>query len=259
MPPPAREAGLRFVICGVEHSGTTLVSDLFRQVPGVDSGFETGVLLAPSPRAFLTEMPFAENMLGSWSITQEELEFCCDTDGIGEFYARLAAVSRCIEPGCAVLFDKTPRYLSQLDACLSRADVPFVVTYKDPRSIVFSDFTRSGAADFDAWFDTYQEPKRGYLRLLYRNTHAAATNGRVLCVALETLCMQPRTTCEAMFAHCGQVFRLNYLSLKNLRYHHTRSNSITPAIPLEYLDGLRGTQKRKIEEAFSEFGDWFYA
>ena len=40
---------LRFIICGPEHSGTTLISDIFRQVPGLDSGFEVGVLLADTP------------------------------------------------------------------------------------------------------------------------------------------------------------------------------------------------------------------
>ena len=250
---------LRFVICGVEHSGTTLVSDLFRQVPTVDSGFETGVLLSPSPRAFLGEMPFAAHMLGAWSITQQELEACCETDDFAEFYARLAAVSRCIKPDCAVLFDKTPRYLAHLDTCMTRAAVPFVVTYKDPRSIVFSDFTRSGAADFDQWFDDYQEPKLGYLRLLYKNYKTIAVpSTRVFCVALERLCMKPRETCEALFAHCGQMFRLNYLVLKNLRYHHTRSGSIAPSIPLEYLDGLQDSQIRKIEKSFGDLGEWFY-
>ena len=31
-----------FLVCGVEHSGTTLVSDLFRQIPHCESGFEVG-------------------------------------------------------------------------------------------------------------------------------------------------------------------------------------------------------------------------
>ena len=50
---------LAFVICGVEHSGTTLISEIFRQVPMLDSGFETGVLLSETPSQFLQEMPFA--------------------------------------------------------------------------------------------------------------------------------------------------------------------------------------------------------
>lgn len=28
------------VICGLEHTGTTLISELFRQIPHIDSGFE---------------------------------------------------------------------------------------------------------------------------------------------------------------------------------------------------------------------------
>ncbi len=251
---------LKFVICGIEHSGTTLVSDIFRQVPGLDSGFETGVLLCQSPREFLGEMPFADWILGNWAITQAELEMCCDTNSFAEFYARLGAASKNIEPGFPGLFDKTPRYLSQLEACLARVDVPFVVTYKDPRSIVFSDFSRSGAAAFEPWYDTYLGPKLGYMRHLYEKfQRVALPDKRVFCVSLESLCMFPRTSCEAIFAHCGEHFRLNYLLLKNLRYHHTRSTSISPAIPFEYLDGLSRTQIARIEKDFAEFDSWIYA
>ncbi len=254
---PAR-ARLGFVICGVEHSGTTLVSDLFRQVPNVDSGFETGVLLASSPRSFPNEMPFADYILGGWAITQEELESCCDTESFAEFYNRLAAVSRSIEPGCPTLFDKTPRYFAELETCLRRADVPFVVTYKDPRAIVFSDYKRSGEANFDAWYKDYVEPKLGYMRVLYANFMNVATqDDRVLGVSLESLCMEPRRTCEAMFAHCGQDFRLEYLLLKNLRYPHTRP-TITPSVPLEYRDALNARQLRRIKRHFKEFDAWFY-
>ena len=34
---------LSFLICGLEHSGTTMASDLFREHPLVESGFECGV------------------------------------------------------------------------------------------------------------------------------------------------------------------------------------------------------------------------
>ena len=40
------------IICGMEHSGTTLVSDLVRQTGAYESGFEIGVLLEDSPKAF---------------------------------------------------------------------------------------------------------------------------------------------------------------------------------------------------------------
>ncbi|TVS07098.1 MAG: hypothetical protein EA413_01985, partial [Cyanobium sp. PLM2.Bin73] len=65
--------GIDFIICGLEHSGTTLGSDLFRQVPGCDSGFECGVLLCTTPRDFAGNQPFYQNMLAGWKITEGDL------------------------------------------------------------------------------------------------------------------------------------------------------------------------------------------
>ena len=250
---------LAFVICGVEHSGTTLVSDIFRQVPLLDSGFETGVLLSESPRQFLQEMPFADHIRGGWEITQEELVECCEAETFESFYERLAARSRCIEPGYRAVFDKTPRYLAHLASCMEKVDVPFVITYKDPRAIVCSDYTRAGSPDFDAWFESYADEKLGYMRQLYDNFSSFAARGkRVLRIGLETLCLNPRTTCEALFAHCGQEFSLRYLLLQNLRYPHTRTTSISPRTPFEYLETFSEPQRIKIARYFSELDAWFY-
>ncbi len=250
---------ISFVICGVEHSGTTMVSDLFRQVSSIDAGVEVGVLLNRTPRQFLFATPFAANMLGGWNITAAELACCCDTDSFSRFYDRLRSFSRDLKPGTSTIFDKTPRYLAQLETCLAKVPVPFILTYKDPRSIVFSDFTRSGEADFDRWFDGYAEAKLGYLRLLYMNYRSRAARGRrVLRVGLETLCLNPRTMCEAMFAHCRQAFLLRYLLFAELRYRQTRSTSISPRIPFEYMNGLSVGQQRLVVRAFAEFGEWFY-
>jgi hypothetical protein len=250
---------LAFVICGVEHSGTTLLSNIFRQVPMLDSGFETGVLLSDTPRHFLQEMPFAENIRGDWQITQEELEECCEADTFDMFYERLAACSRCIEPGCRAVFDKTPRYLAHLADCMEKVRVPFVVTYKDPRAIVYSDYTRAGSPDFDSWFETYADEKLGYLRVLHDQFNGiAGRSKRVLRIGLETICLNPRTACESLFAHCGHEFSLRYLLLENLRYAATRTTSISPRTPFEYLLGFSEPQRARIARHFSELDSWFY-
>jgi len=59
---------LGFLICGLEHSGTTMVSDLFREHPLADSGFECGVLLCNTPSEFLTFEPFCRHMYVGWGI-----------------------------------------------------------------------------------------------------------------------------------------------------------------------------------------------
>ena len=256
---PSVPGKLAFVICGIEHSGTTLLSEIFRQVPGLDAGFETGVLLSKTPRQFLREMPFADNICDDWKITREELESCCTADTFDGFYEHLAEHSRCIEPGCSAIFDKTPRYLADLTDCMEKVQVPFVVTYKDPRAIVFSDYTRAGSPDFESWFATYADEKLGYLRVLHDQFNSfAGRSKRVLRMSLETICLNPRSACEKLFAHCGQDFSLRYLLLQNQRYGDTRIASISPRTPFEYLLGLSEGQRARIVCHFSELDAWFY-
>jgi hypothetical protein len=236
-----------------------LLSEIFRQVPMLDSGFETGVLLSETPASFPKELPFAETICNDWKITQEELAECCAADTFDLFYERLAARSRCIEPGCRAVFDKTPRYLANLAACMEKVQVPFVVTYKDPRAIVFSDYTRAGLPDFESWFATYADEKLGYLRALHDQFNSmAGRSKRVLRISLEAICLNPRTACEKLFAHCGQDFSLRYLLLQNLRYSATRTASISPRTPFEYLLGFSERQRATIACHFSELDTWFY-
>ena len=43
------------LVCGFEHSGTTLVSEILRQHPQLDSGFEGGFLLNNEAKEFFHE------------------------------------------------------------------------------------------------------------------------------------------------------------------------------------------------------------
>ncbi len=251
---------MKFVICGIEHSGTTLVSDLFRQVPHIDAGFEVGVLLGESPREFVNISPFFENAQGGWGVTAEELTQCCDTDSFDEFYDRLKACSTILKSDTEVIFDKTPRYLACLSQCMAKVAVPFIVTYRDPRAIVYSDFTRSREQDFDKWFPGYVGGKRRYMRTIYGEYCKIKDNpdAPVLMMPLERLCLEVRTSCERLFSHVGYSFEYQYLLFNNLRYHHTRSTSVSARIPFEYLEGLTHPQLQLIEKEFGEFEDWFY-
>ena len=250
---------IKFVICGIEHSGTTLVSDLFRQVPQVDSGFECGVLLGDTPRAFPEMQPFAQNILGGWKITREDLVSSCDTDDFKQFYENLRSKCRSLKPDTKDIFDKTPRYLARLAECLKKMPVPFIVMFKDPRALVYSDFTRSKQADFDPWFEGYAPAKLAYMRGLYANyDKAPALGSAVLTMSLEKLCMEPRKSCEALFRHCGYEFDLEYFLLKNLRFKHTRSDSVSGRIPFEYREGLSKPQQAVVKDRFKEFSAWFY-
>lgn len=255
---------LKFVICGLEHSGTTLVSDIFRQVKEIDSGFECGVLLSESPRSFSQVQPFYKNILGGWQVSEEALEEACETDDFLEFYRRLYKRSEFFDFETQFLFDKTPRYFQKLFECQERINVPFIATYKDPRSVVFSDFKRTGKGKaFEEWYEEYKAPKLRYLSSIYKSyiqwksgEHDRCSH--ILCVSLEDICLNTRETVEAMFSHVGFEFNLSFLLMKNLRYSHTRVPQVSSRIPFEYIESLNQAEISRIESDFSLLSEWFY-
>ena len=248
------------MICGLEHSGTTLVSELLRQVPGVDAGFEVGALLAETPRDFPLLQPYAEHMLWGWGLTQEAFLSCCETDSFDIFYERLRVSATKLRPNTHVIYDKTPRYLAALELCMSRVVAPFIVTYKDPRSTVYSDFKSSGRDDFDRWFDEYAAEKIGYMRLHYAEFLRArdTRDPRVCLVRLEDLCLYPHLTCDRIFAHVGYRFDLGYLSFRGERYQNTRVGSIAIGLPFEYRTALDARRHATIAKKFAGFEAWFF-
>lgn len=248
----------RFMVCGVEHSGTTLVSDLFRQVAGVDSGFEVGVLLRECPVEFLELQPFADNMLEGWKISQLQLEEACAEKTFDEFYVKLMELSPAISTETQYVFDKTPRYLSQLSACLKKTDKPFIACYKDPRATVFSDYKRSKAAEFAPWYNNYLPGKLRYLKICYREYETNKDNHRVEFIALEDLALNARNSMERIFRHVDLQFDLNYVVMNDLRYKNTHSNSVSIPIAFAYRNEFDQETQNAIERDFSELSDWFY-
>lgn len=248
---------IKFVVGGIEHSGTTLVSDLFRQVPGVDSGFEVGVLMKESPREFRSFDPFIGHMNEGWGLTDSDLDVICDTDSFDEFYDRLRAHADEIDDD-AVLFDKTPRYLKRLDEVLDRSGVPAVMTFKDPRSIVASDFKRSKTDDFDGWYAEYYGPKAHYMKSLYRNYENHRDDSRVAFASLEQISINTEATLKRIFDHVGLTFEHRYLLFKDLKFQNTLSNFIDMTVPFKYLNVLTEEQQDRIVEDFSFCPDWIY-
>jgi hypothetical protein len=249
-----------FVICGLEHSGTTVVAELLRQVHGVDAGFEIGVLLGASPRVFPTLQPYAAHVRRDWGVSEATLEHCCDTDDFAAFYSRLQRAATTLRPGTHTIFDKTPRYLATLDHCLARTTAPFIVVFKDPRSTVHSDYKNMWMPDFDSWLDEYAPAKLGYMRQHYAQYKRAREKAdpRVLFVRLEELCLDPRGVCTRMFAHVGLHFHLAHLAFGANRYEKTHARSITAGGPFEYLSGMGIVRCRRIARVFAEFDEWFF-
>lgn len=248
----------KLLICGMEHTGTTLISDLFRQIPGVDSGFECGVLLRASPSEFRALEPFASNMLAGWGITVDELNHCCAAPDFVQFYQRLMEASTAISDDTMAIFDKTPRYLSELSTVLERCDCPVIVSHKDPRAIVCSDFKRAKTGDFHEWYAGYRERKLAYVKACYDQFSKHIDCSRVAAVSLEDLAMNSRASMERIFEHAGEQFDLGYAIIDNLRYNNVKSRTVSPEIAFEFRRLLGKAEQEAIMQDFDCFDAWIY-
>lgn len=246
-----------FIICGIEHSGTTLLSELFNQTKKFSSGFEIGVLLCNSPKAFIDKEPYITNFCKSWDISREDVNIICDSDSYMEFYKKITFFSN-VAKQTGVFFDKTPRYIAVMDKWLHKVEKPIIVTYKDPRAIVLSDFKRSGANNFDQWYATYLPMKKAYMENIDRNMRMFRGNDRVLLISLEQICLSVKASCLKMFEHVGEKFRYEYLCIANKKFNNVYSNSIDSSIPFHYMKSFSPETCKQIENDFGLFEDWFY-
>jgi hypothetical protein len=242
----------------VEHSGTTLLSDLFRQVPGLGSGWETGVLLADTPAAFPKEAEHFSDFAEGWGLGEHDIEFLCAAPDFPAFYRRLAQRAGVLPPGTTRIFDKTPRYLVALKHVLGRAACPFIATYKDPRAILHSTWTRAGRPPVMAWLDSVEEERLGYLLSLYEQHMLHRMERRVLFMPLERLCLAAGQSCELVFDHAGFAFDPRYLVLRGIESRATHGSSIQAGQPFGYWMDWPKPAIRAVEMRFSVLDAWFY-
>ena len=252
---------LAFLICGLEHSGTTMVSDLFREHPDVDSGFECGVLLCSKPSDFLTYEPFCNHMIVGWGIDQSDFESACSAPTFEEFYSELFRFSSLIkEKSARNIFDKTPRYITDLGRVQQRSNRPIIAVVKDPRSLALSDFKRSkySVDQIDQWYEGWVEPKKAYMRSAYLGYQYAWQDDHCFVVRLEDICFDARNTVTAIYDFVGLEFKSEFLSLRGKRFQNTSGSSISVGACMQFLDSLPISIQERICNDFSEFDRWFF-
>ena len=252
---------LSFLICGLEHSGTTMVSDLFREHPSTESGFECGVLLCESPQKFRTYKPFCDHMEVGWGISKKDLDECCEADSFPEFYSRLFSRSSIISESKAnIIFDKTPRYITDIRAVQAKLNLPTIAVIKDPRSLTLSDFKRSQKPlqEIDEWYEGWKDAKINYMRSAYAGYQYAWENDSCLVLRLEDICFDAKATVESMFNFVNLEFKCEYLDLRHKRFGNTSGSSINVNSCMRFMQELPQHIQSKIEKDFSEFDLWFY-
>lgn len=250
---------LAAVVCGYERGGTTLVSEILRQHPKLDSGFEGGFLLAAKPIDFLSVHPYCE-MIKQWGITNDDLEYICQSLTWIGVYQRLVERSALIKNKATWIFDKTPKYMQILpDALRKITNVPCIVIVRDPRSVLWSWAKRANLPQ-DIWLQAHLRQHCDRYLSYAEGWQSAIQQGfenQILLVQYERLCSDRLTESKRILEFIGLDFDEKYLSF-NPAYSNVYGKGISSEYLFEYRNNLPAEVCEQILEATARFQDWFW-
>ena len=70
--------------------------------------------------------------------------------------------------------------------------------------------------------------------------------------------MNARATMEGMFNHVGEIFKLDYAIIDQVRYANVKSRTVSADIAFEYKGKLTMPAQDRIMHDFGEFDAWIY-
>ena len=248
------------ILCGFEKSGTTLLNEILRRHPKLDSGFECGFLLGDSPRQFPDKKPYHGFFQSKWKMTNTDMKYICDTDGWGECYRRVRERSPIIEDKDVFLFDKTPIYMLHLSAVLDKAPhIPCVVNVRDPRALMLSWARWSGhTEDAQQWIEGHlEEYCNRYISYARGYTQAMAQyGGRIFLNNFEEFCKEPSKQLQAIFGFLGLQFKSEYMTFSS--EHFVYGNTVSEDYIKPYVGILSDETCDKILAGTIEYEQWHY-
>lgn len=248
------------ILCGLEKSGTTVLSEVLRRHPELDSGHEVGVLLAPTPRDFPGIQPYFSYFQKTWKLSRDEALACCDTDDIRTFYLRARQASSVIANKRAAIFDKTPRYMKYLPDVLDKVPgLPCIVNVRDPRAVMHSWACWSGHKDapgvwleqnFESNRDRYLSYARGYRDAELTRKHRLFLN------RFEIMTLEPEQTLSSIFEFLGLSFDRSFMYFES--EHFVYGNTISSDYLFPYRKDFTSHLCDRILEATAEFSGWHF-
>jgi hypothetical protein len=154
------------VVTGLEHSGTTLLSQLFNGHPNIASGHELGFLLSDI-HDFDRVQPWYDwikNENWGWAVTERDRKKLLGASSFREMYSMLNEFKgrnhkneylRSLFISSSLIYDKTPSYVYSLQEIMNKIDVPFIVTLKSPLEAIKS--YKSKNVNVDGFFKRYHK------------------------------------------------------------------------------------------------------
>ena len=252
---------LKFIIAGYEHSGTTMLSEIFRQVPHLDSGFECGFLLTRKPQDFIGFEPFYGHLSSGWGLSEVALNQICDSADWGVAYQRLLDHSTKVADDTTSLFDKTPRYLQKIDTILDTYEnLKSIILVRDFRSLIYSTFKRSNQ-EIEEWME-HSYPKSVRFMNKYIDAHQrliASPNGtRSYLLRYEDLCLNTRTACEGVFEFLGMECSDSYLEFPDPKFSNVYGTGVDKQYVFQFHDAFDDSIQERIRKDFDRRKDWFF-
>ena len=248
------------IVCGFEKSGTTLLNEILRRHPALDSGHAVGVLLGDSPRDFKSHQPYYGFFRNSWRLSREDAQYICDTSDWGTFYQRARDKSPLIVDKDVWLFDKTPIYMRYLDDVLGKAfGVPCVVNVRDPRALMHSWANWSGHRDDPAgWLEeNFDETCQRFLSYARGYERAQAVHGeRIFLNRFEEHCLDPVPRLKRIFEFLDFEFREDYMTFES--EHFVYGNTVSDSYIYAYRNSFSASLCDKILEATADFAQWHF-
>jgi hypothetical protein len=251
---------LRAIVCGYEKSGTTLLNEVLRRHPGLDSGFECGMLLGDSPKDFAKFQPHYAFFKSGWQLSREDMHYIFAAEGWGECYRRARERSPLITDKNAQIFDKTPVYMLHLPSVLQKVPgIPCVVSVRDPRALMLSWAHWSGhgedaeawiTANLDAYLQRYLGYAEGYCAALEQH------GSRILLSRFEELCLEPQQRMRQIFTFLGLDFSEQYLNFSSR--HFVYGNSVSAQYIAPYRGRLSASLCHAILDGTQRCAAWHY-
>lgn len=246
---------LAVIACGIEHGGTTLLTEILRMSPVLDGGFEGGFLLNDTPAAFIDSQPFYDNLKQGWGLNASDVAYICGSVSFGAAYLRLRERASLIKNKDCFLFDKTPRYLSILSKVLDRApDVPVAVILRDPRATLWSSYKRTKMPLAQWEKDIYPRTKRHMLAYLSGLADALSGPGRKRVVVLthEEFLEAPTEVAKALFDFIGQPYTFTMKNFDHPRFSQVHSGGLHRDVNREWTSHLPGNLADDLRRSLSD-------
>lgn len=227
-----------------------MLSELIRQHPSIDGRFEIGFLLEERIADFYREDNLHVEFVRSfWGVSDACLrDYVCKASSWADAYRRLIECS--VVDNNALIYDKTPGYMSMLNKVLAKVDAPCVALVRDPRAILCSTRKRHDLAT-EAFYKHYRWYAKGLSRALKRCPQ------RILLVQYEQLCLAPRREARRIYDFLELDFDDAYVALPGLvAKHNNVHGAISDDFVFEYRQKLSQSDQALLLRKLAKYRQW---